>query len=794
MTDTGNGIHPEPTGGASDGSGEPTARPPSWPGVTRPAGWFLPQEPVGEQGPEPADAPRHPDATGHADANGHADPEWYEDPKWYEDARDDDGYEYEYEGDTDRPGELAEQVAGQWFVAGEAGATWYEDDDDDDDGSWSEPVVGPTGALRGRPGGPGFAVPPGTVPGLSDQRSPWEQSQDVWTDSGVSWERGEGGIPAMGQPPSYRAPAAFGRQGDGPGGWPQAPAPNGAAPNGTAPNEAAPYEAGPNGAAPYGSGLHGTGPFGAWPQATRPQTVWQPPDQPLNSPLSAPTMADVADVADETYAAPFAPEPPAAPVEPPPSPYASYTRPAAPASPYARPAQYAPQSPAGWPTRQDAPGAARRTADQGYDAVRSPRPRYPDLPQPSRARKVRRRRGSLGVVKVGVPAVVIVAVGAVAIMMLTGRTPTVLAERANQTSPPKAAGQITPSAKASTAMSSSMIMATFPGYPGKPSSAAELVDGIAANGATVVAVGTVDGYPAAWQRAANGAWILETGPETVGQGTYALSSVAQGGSGWVAVGGPTGASAPQPVVLISTDGRTWQAVDGERSFGTEGEHIYGAAAGPEGYVVVGKINFAGRTYAADWWSTNLRDWVRGDNGGLDGRLASSEMFAAAGTPGGFVAVGQHAGHPAAWMAGNTLDWMLMDLSNPAGSSSASLTQVVSHGNRVVALGQAVTSHGTMPFAAVSSDGGASWTETDLPTVGGASATVTAITATASQFVAAGQIGQNTVYWTSQDGTDWSSPTQISGIGSITSLAATSSSQVTGTTTMPGGHPALVTIP
>jgi hypothetical protein len=752
MTDTGNGAHPQPTGGASDASGEPPAQWPSWPGVTRPAGWFLPQEAAEEQP---------------ADTNG------YEEPAGYEDTGDDDGYGYEYEGEADRPGALAEQVAGQWFVAGEAGATWYEDDDDED-GSWSEPVVGPTGALRGRSGGPGFAVPPGTIPGLSDQRSPWEQSQDVWTDSGVSWERGEAGSSAMNEPSSYRAPAAFGRQSDGPGGWPQAPAPNGTGPG---PYEAGPYEAGP----------YEAGPYGGRPQATRPQGVWQPPDQPLNSALSAPTMADVA---NDTFAAPYAPEPPAAPVEPPPSPYAPYTRPAAPASPYVRPAQYAPPSPAGWPTRQDAPGPAWGIADQGYDAWRSQRPRYPDLPQPSRTRKVRRRRGSLGVVKVGVPAVVIVAVGAVAIMMLTGRTPAVLADRANQTSPPKAAGHMTPSAKASAAMSSSMIMATFPGYPGTSSSAAELVDGIAANGATVVAVGTVDGYPAAWQRAANGAWILETGPETAGTGTYPLTSVAQGDGGWVAVG----ASALHPVVLISTDGRTWQAVDGEQSFGSEGEHIYGAAAGPEGYVVVGKIDFAGRTYAADWWSTNLRDWVRGDNGGLDGRLASSEMLAAAGTPGGFVAVGQHAGHPAAWMAGNTLDWMLMDLPNPAGSSSASLTQVVSHGNQVVALGQAVTSRGMMPFAAVSSDGGASWTETDLPTVGGASATVTAITATASQFVAAGHIGQNTVYWTSQDGTDWSSPTQISGIGSITSLAATSSSQVTGTTTMAGGHPALVTIP
>jgi hypothetical protein len=209
--------------------------------------------------------------------------------------------------------------------------------------------------------------------------------------------------------------------------------------------------------------------------------------------------------------------------------------------------------------------------------------------------------------------------------------------------------------------------------------------------------------------------------------------------------------------------------------------------------VVGQIHEGDRTHAADWWSTNLRDWVLGGNGGLDGRLASSKMLAVAATPGGFVAVGQHAGHPTAWMAANTPDWMVMDLSIPAGASSASLTQIVSHGNQLVATGEAYTSHGTVPFAAVSGDGGSSWSETMLSTMGGGSATVTAITASSTEFVATGTIGHNVVYWTSRNGTDWSDPTQLNGVGAITSLTATSNGEVTGTTTM-NGHPALVTIP
>lgn len=199
----------------------------------------------------------------------------------------------------------------------------------------------------------------------------------------------------------------------------------------------------------------------------------------------------------------------------------------------------------------------------------------------------------------------------------------------------------------------------------------------------------------------------------------------------------------------------------------------------------------GRTYAADWWSTNLRDWSRAGNGGLDGRLASSEMLAAVGTPGGFVAVGQHANHPAVWMSGTAHDWMEMDLPLPDGASSAVLTQVAGRGNDLVALGSATTAHGPVPFAAVSDDGGASWNETALS--GGATA-VTAITVTSSGvFVAAGQVGQTAVYWTTTDGATWSAPKQAAGLTRITALTPSTNGTVTGIGTM-GGKSVLATLP
>ncbi len=58
------------------------------------------------------------------------------------------------------------------------------------------PVVGPTPALRGLPGGPGIrqeaegsgAANP-TEPRKPAGRSPWQRSQSAWSDSGIAWQR-----------------------------------------------------------------------------------------------------------------------------------------------------------------------------------------------------------------------------------------------------------------------------------------------------------------------------------------------------------------------------------------------------------------------------------------------------------------------------------------------------------------------------------------------------------------------------------------------------------------------------
>ncbi|HEY6785872.1 MAG TPA: hypothetical protein VI365_01040, partial [Trebonia sp.] len=86
---------------------------PSWPGVARPAGWFLPAPEEAAPSGMPGTEPARPDNQDSAPAtHEHVDLD---------------------ERSTVTP--------------------------------WQPPVVGPTESLRGRAGGPGFVVPAGLVPG-----------------------------------------------------------------------------------------------------------------------------------------------------------------------------------------------------------------------------------------------------------------------------------------------------------------------------------------------------------------------------------------------------------------------------------------------------------------------------------------------------------------------------------------------------------------------------------------------------------------------------------------------------
>jgi hypothetical protein len=165
------------------------------------------------------------------------------------------------------------------------------------------------------------------------------------------------------------------------------------------------------------------------------------------------------------------------------------------------------------------------------------------------------------------------------------------------------------------------------------------------------------------------------------------------------------------------------------------------------------------------------------------------MLAVTATAAGFAAVGSHQDRPSVWTSRNGRTWNARDLPLPAGCTKAVLQHVASNGRTVVAVGTALTTTGgTVPFAASSADGGATWSSSALPVPSG-QGTATALAATGRGFTATGVYGstqgqQDVVVWTSANGAGWKASTPAgqgltgAGIQAITALA-TAGSTLTG---------------
>ena len=140
------------------------------------------------------------------------------------------------------------------------------------------------------------------------------------------------------------------------------------------------------------------------------------------------------------------------------------------------------------------------------------------------------------------------------------------------------------------------------------------VNDIAAGNGMQVAVGSADGYPAAWTSTnGGGSWTRASGQTQAvldRPGVQQLTSVTFGADGWLAVGGVIAVAAQHPVVLGSGNGSVWIAADREAAFSQPGLFTEQAAAGPGGYVIVGYQAVGGRTIAAAWWSAGLTGWQR----------------------------------------------------------------------------------------------------------------------------------------------------------------------------------------
>jgi hypothetical protein len=325
------------------------------------------------------------------------------------------------------------------------------------------------------------------------------------------------------------------------------------------------------------------------------------------------------------------------------------------------------------------------------------------------------------------------------------------------------------------------------------------VNAIAATGATQVAAGSADGFPALWASANGGStWARANGTTAAvltRAGDEQLTGVAHGAAGWLAVGGAATATPEPPVVLGSAGGQTWTALDGTAAFtGTEQAVTTAVAAGPAGYVIVGHATAGGQTVAAAWSAPGLTGWQPAAS--AHPAAGDSQMNAVTTTGKGFVAVGSAGTHAAVWVSPTGRSWSLLTLQAPA---SAQLQFVAANGNTVAAAGTEVTAAGQrIPFAIVSGNGGASWTMASLPAPtntksGAAIPAVTALTAAGGGFTATGTRGTtgsgsvDVVIWTlargAAPGTAWTvaapNSTGLAGPGTqaITALAGAGSTLI-----------------
>jgi serine/threonine protein kinase len=279
------------------------------------------------------------------------------------------------------------------------------------------------------------------------------------------------------------------------------------------------------------------------------------------------------------------------------------------------------------------------------------------------------------------------------------------------------------------------------------------VNSSATAAAEQIAVGSADGYPAVWRQAAGGPWSLVTSLSQVSgiTGLAALTNVTHGPAGWLAVG------TPGPVILTSADGISWQPARGAIAQYLAGVASIAAAAGPDGYLIVGSlVEPNGGSLPEAWWSRNLVSWTKGHEVNETG--GSSQVLAVAAANHSFVSAGSRNGRPVVWVTIDGLAWKTVSLPLAAGASAGVMTQVAIDGSHVVATGQQTTSAGPALLVDMSGDGGYTW-HTEPFAVPGQVTTITALTGGTGGFVAATQIrpaggAADAAVWTSPGGASW----------------------------------------
>ncbi len=724
---------------------EPAGPEPDWPGAVPPAAWFL-RLPAGRDAeaarpdsPSPSPAPDGPDDladewfTAPDDAESPIswseppdDPELLDDPEPPADAGPLDWPEAGPPPAAPPPVSSAPPPAPVSYLLR---------------GQPEPPVVGPTRALKGRPGGPGFQPAPSVKPNAGPLTS-WQAAYRQWTEAGIPWD----------EPPADAWPADP---------WPQLARPQRPpfVPRPRSP-ERAPEPAAPDPAVPE-------------PRSAEPPTAPRPVITPM--PLGAPVYAvppgdvDAGDVGPGEVG----------PGE------------VGPGDVGADGHRTPGSAPPLWTTAEARPeGLAGRyghdTAGPGTLLLE------PGLPGRWRPR-TRPRRPGRRLTTVLVPVIVLVAVAVLALGLLTGHGPKAAPSSASQG--PDAASR---------AAASAPTIGMYPGQPQRGvfqtvnrivSSGATIVamgsqasDGVVRQQFFVSADGGASwrlaptqapgggqaalGYPAARLAGGPGGW-LAVGPQatwTSGTGltwtlaaTHGITPMVSGDDMWVLNSTSTGflaagvgaapGHATQAVIWTSRDGLTWQRMTAAQlGLAGPGETVqsisYLTSRGPD-TLMAGQVTQAGASYAGVWLSTDGGStWTRVTVPADHGAGRSIAGLAADGS--GLLAVrpGRSASGTGDGVAYFSLDGTSWRYAGTAGASqdwTASLVKGGDHGFVVAgtsAAGQLVgyTAAGTgMTWAPTGSLGPASGESVVGAAVGSAGTMV------AVGYTARGQVSQQPVF-------------------------------------------------
>ena len=335
--------------------------------------------------------------------------------------------------------------------------------------------------------------------------------------------------------------------------------------------------------------------------------------------------------------------------------------------------------------------------------------------------------------------------------------------------------------------------------------------------------------PIATQAASAGAWIAVTGQKAISGAQF--FDVVWSGERFIAGGV---ALAGGGVFVSSTDGQDWRSVPSGGSTG----YPYRLGAGPNGIVAVGTIDERpaswistdGRHWsyraavfptalkdddevrvtdviatstgwlavgrddplcqvaclqaprrALAWTSSNAQKWTRV---AAQASLSKAAMNAVAPTVGGYVAVGEAAGHAAFWTSADGLTWTRVAddpiFGAPSGAApgaTVSAVGVAALGGTVVAVGMAsaATADGGPIVLAWRSTDGRTWTQATVE--GAAEGQVFSVAATATRFLATGPSGATSCLggiWSSTDGATWACEAADAGFAGFGPYAAAGS--------------------